>query len=204
MKSITRHRRWRLLLAALSPGAILLFLVLGGAANAAGGGVQIAIAPSRCLVAQGEVFTTTVAIAAPEQPLQGVDVYLDYDPAYLEVVDADGEPATALEPGKTLPVILQNRVDNAAGQIAYSAGITLGTEAITGTFAVAVIHFRCLAPIPAGGTPIAFAFDTARHRVTQVAYRGLPVLGAHQDGQVHSRQTWLVLPLILKMSSRLP
>lgn len=160
-------------------------------------GAHIAIEPAAQRVGLGQVFTASIVIVSPQQPLQGVDAYLDFDPLRLAVVDAQGHLTSTLQPGEALPVILQNRVDGALGHINYSAGITLGTGPITGTLTVATIHFRRIGALPPQGTPLTFAFDQPSHRVTEVAYRGQRVLASHADGIVYPH-FWLTLPIIWK------
>ncbi len=163
-------------------------------------GAHIALEPRQSWALPGQTVTIRVVVEAEEQPLQGVDAYLNFDPTCLAVVDAQGAAATAVEPGQTLPVILQNRADNLLGRINYSAGITLGTLPITGTFTLATVHLKCLTPIPSAGTPIAFAFDVPHHRLTEIGYNGSPVLRSHADGAVYPRAQGLWLPVVLKQS----
>lgn len=185
-----------LALAGLGLGAVVA--LSAGPARAHAGGANIAVDPGARRVSPGGVITFAVVVRAPAQPLQGVDAYLDFAPTYLQVVDAQGNPAAALEPGSTLPVILQNRADNALGQIGYSAGVALGGQAITGTFTLATLRFRCLAPIPIQGTPIVFAFDAGAHRITEIGYLGASVLESYRNGVAFPAQPRLVLPLLLK------
>ena len=178
-----------LALAGLGLGAVVA--LSAGPARAHAGGANIAVDPGARRVSPGGVITFAVVVRAPAQPLQGVDAYLDFAPTYLQVVDAQGNPAAALEPGSTLPVILQNR-----------ANIALGGQAITGTFTLATLRFRCLAPIPIQGTPIVFAFDAGAHRITEIGYLGASVLESYRNGVAFPAQPRLVLPLLLKYGRR--
>lgn len=199
MSTQRKRSKWRCL-AAPALCALGLALVVGlgeRQARARADCAGIAIEPAAQRVLPGRVVTVAVVISSPQQLLQGVDAYLDFDPLYLQVVDALGNPATTVEPGTTLPVILQNRANNALGQIGYSAGIALGTPAITGTFTLATLHLKCIRPIRPEGTTVAFAFDREHNRYTEVAYRGMPVLGVHTDGALYPYPT-LILPVIWK------
>jgi len=167
-----------------------LFLDL---APQAAGPVRLRIQPSSTQVAVGQVVALDVLAEAGAQPVDVAELYLDYDPALLQAVDAAGAPATGVQPGTALGTTLLNRVDPAWGWadlIATSAG----SPAPSGQFLVARVRFKVLA---AGQTTVRFSFSD--WRTTDVAYRGDSMLGAVQAPVIEGGQTKsLYLPLVLK------
>ena len=86
-------------------------------------------------------------VVAGTQPVNNVELYVDFDPAVLQVVDAAGNPTSTVEGDQTaLNTVLFNAVDNAGGHIRYDAGKLSGTPP-TGTFRLAVLRFKVLASV---------------------------------------------------------
>lgn len=161
--------------------ALLLALapLLRGAAPVAtaAGGVTLTFDPPVLTLARGQVQTVKLRLSASE-PVSGIEVHLDFDPAYLQVVNADGHPVSRLGQSEesSFPFVLVNRVDNTAGQIDYAAG-RLERRGITGDFILA--EFRLLALKETEGTPAtvrladgARTSDPERVRVTLAAVGG--------------------------------
>jgi len=91
-----------------------------------------------------ELLLLDLLADAGAQPVNGVELALEFDPALLEVVDAAGEPAEAIDgdPG-AFGRVLRNVVDNAGGRIEYDAGQELPPGSPpTGTFRVASVRFK--------------------------------------------------------------
>lgn len=130
--------------------------------------VAITLSPAAVQVKQGEVFTVEVQFIAGAQKLDAAQASLNFDPNYLQVVDAAGAPASAIDPGKALPTLLQNNADNTKGSIDYAAGASFeaGKEP-SGNFALATAPFKA---IRAGQTSITFAL--APPHKTEAAYGG--------------------------------
>lgn len=140
-----------------------LFCVLACAAlGAAASAVTVALTPAAITASPLNIFDVDVILHTGSQPVDGVQVYLNYDPAVLQVVSATPD-ATAL------PIeILPPAWDNATGALAYAAGVLSG-PAPSGDLRVLTIRFRALSPHP--GSTIAFATaDPAR--TTKVSYNG--------------------------------
>ena len=133
----------------------------------ANGTVDLSIQPANTTVVVDQEFTVDIVGEAGAQLLDAVDAFVDFDPALLQVLE--------IIPGTTLPIILQSAFDNTLGQIDYSAGRPLQDGPASGTFTLATIRFRALAPT--AGTPLAFAFDPPT-RNTDVFFEGLSVLGS--------------------------
>lgn len=161
-------------------GDILVTLL--GAGEAITNPVDLGIWPPVYIAEVGEVFALLVQAYAGEQGVDGVSLYLDFDPALLQVVDAAGNPADQVEPQPLLPNVLYNQADNVLGQIEFHAGRELGGTPPTGTFPVVLIRFRALGPT--GGTLVAFSQTLPRK--TDVAFEGYSVLGDLYDGQVRT------------------
>jgi len=157
--------------------------------------VSISLMPASATVAPGAIVTVAITVAAGAQPVNGVDAFLNFDPAYLSVVDAVGHPVsqTALLPGAALSTIMVNRADNLTGSIDYSAGL-LGS-AVTGDFTLATIRFQAKSATPPEGTPV--TFNLVFPRTTDVVYGGDSVLGGRQDGAIMVRRRHY-LPVIVR------
>jgi len=164
---------------------------------AAGAGtVSISLVPISKTVAVGQVFTLAIQLQAGSQPVDGAEAHLDFDPAYLRVVNADGVEVNEITAVTTsLDTVLQNSADNSQGTIDYGAGVLVG-EPPTGTITLASIRLKAITETV--GTALPFVFTALRK--TDVVFEGGSVLGDHIDGDVaiiayHSR---FYLPLVLK------
>ena len=156
------------------------------------GPVGLRLAPSSALAAVGQVIALDVIADAGTQPVDTVELYLDFDPALLQAVDAAGAPVTAVQPGTALPMVLLNRVDPAWGQVDFVASSAGGT-APSGRFIVARLRFKVLA---AGQTAVRFSFSD--WRTTDAAAAGESVLGAVAAARVRGAESVLYLPVIVK------
>jgi hypothetical protein len=144
-------------------------------------GVNASVQPAIETVGVGEVFELIIQAEAEDQLVSGIDAFVNFDPAYLEVVDADtGTPGIQIIPGSALPTVIVNEADNSIGTIDFSAG-KLGAPFPTGTFTVATIEFRALAPTRPS---TALTFSTTPPRETRVDYAGNDVTGTLTGGSV--------------------
>ena len=99
-------------------------------------------------MAPGQQFSVKVVVqAGPARSVDAVQVYLDFDPAVLEVVNLSG--------GTALPRPLQSSFDNQLGRVNYAAG-TL-EDPVAASFTLATVEFRALARTGTGGTVLNFA-----------------------------------------------
>jgi len=103
------------------------------------GSVALAIEPAHVAVESAETFTLTVVAHAEGQPFVALDVEIRFPATQLQIIQADGTPATQVEPASA-QYVLYNHVDNAQGTINYSAGI-LGDPA-SGDMDVARLRFK--------------------------------------------------------------
>ena len=145
------------------------------------GPVSLRLAPSSALAAVGQVIALDVIADAGTQPVDTVELYLDYDPALLQAVDASGAPVTTVQPGTAFPAVLLNRVDPAWGQLDFVASSAGGTAA-SGQFVIARLRFKVLA---AGRTAVRFSFSDWRS--TDVVYQGQTVLGEISAAEIAAR-----------------
>ena len=141
--------------------------------------VEVALDPAYKAVEEWEIFTLDIVLRASVQAVDGAEVYLDFDPDLLQVVDEAGNPVSQIIPAPALDTELVNQVDNAAGQINYAAARIVGPYP-TGTFVLATVRFRAKAET--AGTWV--LFHRGGDRDTRVAYAGQLVHGPITDGLV--------------------
>jgi len=142
--------------------------------------VDFHLDPRDSVVTEGDIFEVNIRVDAGSQPVDGAEVHLDFDSLYLQVVDADGDPASDIESSGVLDVPIRNHVDNAAGQIDFMAG-TFGVPP-SGTFVLATVRFRALQRTAAGGT--ALTFVTELPRKSDAMFVGASVLDQVHHGIV--------------------
>jgi hypothetical protein len=156
-------------------------------------GVVLKVVPAHAVGAVEQVVILEVQADAGGQPVDALDIHLDYDPAVLQLVDASGMPTTEMEAGTALATVLLNRVDSAYGWVDLVAS-SLGASPAGGEFIVGRLRLRILKAEP---TWVRFSFSNLR--TTNVAYRGAPVLGGVEAGHVQAAgQRFLYLPVALK------
>jgi hypothetical protein len=147
------------------------------------GDVEIRLVPATKNVLLDQLFTLDVMLYAPTQQVDSASVYVNFDPAHLQVVDEFGNPTNQIIPDSTsLPIVLTNSVNNGAGHIDYIAGAALPPASPpSGYFRVATIRFKPIAPT-AVGTNVTFAFGEPRQTIT--LFEGIPNLSSHVDAVV--------------------
>lgn len=128
------------------------------------GAVLMSLLPSATSVAVGSTFSVAVQVAAGTQNVDTVQVSLDFDPNYLEVVPP-------LSASGVLTTPLQSTYDNTLGTVDYGAGL-LGST-ISGTFTVVTVQFKVKAST--SGTTI--SFHSGLPRETNALYQGNSVFG---------------------------
>jgi len=119
-------------------GLFLLLLFLLGALPTYAQ-VDIVAQPGNSTVTNGENFTVTLQVQAGTQPINGIEVHLDFDPAVLEVVSLN-MVATAEFPS-TLIVPAE---DNGTGEIKAAHGVLGAANTATGTFDYLAIEFQAI------------------------------------------------------------
>ena len=135
--------------------------------------VHLSIQPAVRTVIPGETFTVEVVVQAGQQPVDAVDVALDFDPTALQVLKID--------PGTALPTVLTSTFDNTAGTLTFSAGKPLAGADAGGTFTLVTLHLQ--AQDLKASTSLSFAFQPPL-RNTDVFHRGRSVFGSAVGGTV--------------------
>ena len=131
-------------LAALLACALLL-VVLSGGASAETSATRLRVAPAVSELEVGEVVTLEVRVEDVTH-LYGYQVYLDYDPALLQAVDAAGEPANQVELGAFFAAdfVVSNAVDAVQGRIAVET-VNMGSDPSSGSGVLLTLRFKGLA-----------------------------------------------------------
>jgi len=132
--------------------------------------MDLKLTPSYWIAPVGGTFTVDVRLDPKGQPFQGLAAYLQFNPAQLQVVDVNGDPAGEIDSSGQLPTLIRNEVDNDAGQISFSAGVALGGVSPTDEFTVATIRFKVLA-VDLVGSDVNFIVQQFPPR-TGVTYQG--------------------------------
>ena len=130
-----------------------------------GGATTITLQPSTatiqgCETIQVEIWINDVA------DLYGADVRLSFDPAVLEVVDADADPLNGVQVengGFLVPPLytVLNEADNTAGTIKYAATQLNPTPAANGSGVLAIIRFKAKAT---GSSDLHFTYTKLANR----------------------------------------
>jgi hypothetical protein len=117
-------------------------------------GFQVRLDPASTQVAVGATFTMDVR-AENLVDLYGFDATVRFDPAILEVVDADAvAPGVQVNLGEWLPAsahVVVNTADNAAGTLQLAASLVSPAPALNGSGDLISIPFRAKAT---GSTPV--------------------------------------------------
>ena len=140
-------------------------------------GTMVLIDPPSSEVAVGGTTTVNIRIDNVSD-LFGAEVHLTFDPALLEVVDAN--PSTAkveIQPGTFLSpdFTAQNEVDQAAGKIDFAIALMPPQPLANGSGVLATITFRGKA---ANTSAIRFV------NVLLAAPEGVPISASTQDGSI--------------------
>ncbi len=144
--------------------------------------VNLDLNPAVSPVAKDQVFTVEVRVVAGGQLVDGAEAYLDFDPLYLQVVDASGNSTTRIENAGVLEWEITNQVDNGAGRINFAAGASTTQALPSGTFVLARVRFKALWGTGGGSTALTFASQSPRK--TDATYQGASVFASATNGSV--------------------
>jgi hypothetical protein len=136
------------------------------------GSVSIEVNPPSKTVQVDEIFDVTIQVVAGAQQVDGAEVHLTFDPAFLEV--------QSLAAGTNLPMTLvPPTFDNGAGTIDYGAG-ALPPSLPSGTFDLLTITFKALAQTTGTG----LTFITTGFPKTDATFQGNSILASVGPGSV--------------------
>jgi hypothetical protein len=125
-------------------GCAVLIAWATGAASAQGG--QLWLEPSSLNLAPGDVKTVDIRVKNVTE-MAGAEIHLTYDPALLEVVDADAETdGVQIAHGDFLSpeFVVQNTVDGATGTVDYAIALMSLDNTASGDGVLARVTFRGL------------------------------------------------------------
>ncbi|MBN1191449.1 MAG: Ig-like domain-containing protein, partial [Dehalococcoidales bacterium] len=146
----------------------LLFPVAPVAAN--DGTVDILLSPASGTFISGENYTVTVTAQCGDQAVHGIDIYIDFDPAYLAY--------QASEAGAYLPEELKSpEYNNVDGTFEFSAGKLNSPP--SGEFTVISITFQAISAV----TNTAIGFSTSGDRETMVVWGEENITGELTGGE---------------------
>jgi hypothetical protein len=144
-------------------------------------GFTVRFDPSSTQVGVGQTFDVNVRVENIAD-LYAFSTTIRFDPAILEVVDADGSASgVQISRGSFFPTdpnqghVVQNTVDNGTGQIDFAITLLGSTPSLSGSGTVATIRFHAKA---AGTTPLAFS----SLQLINSSATAFPA--THSDGQV--------------------
>ena len=115
------------------------------------GVVDLVLLPAAQTVNPGDALVVTVQAECGTQATNGIDVFIDFDPQYLEV--------QSITPGTILSLPLQNEYDNTLGTIGFSAG---SIAPVTDTFDILTITFTAKSVLTTTSTVVSFHTSDAR------------------------------------------
>ena len=99
--------------------------------------VDLVLLSDNTTVANGETFDIIVQVQCNGQPVHGVDAFIDFDAAYIQV--------QSVADGATFGAALWTDTNNTAGEIGYGAG---APEGASGNFTLATITFQAISRTP--------------------------------------------------------
>ncbi|MEI7646175.1 MAG: dockerin type I domain-containing protein [Chloroflexales bacterium] len=127
-------------------------------------GSVLALVPAATTLSVGGTLAVAVEVRSGTQPIDGAAVYLDFDPAVLEVV--------SVIPSASLPISLTQKSDPIGGHLDLIRGAISSLP--QGTFSLATVTFRARIAAPTG-TSLSISRTTARP--SDVSFGGISKLG---------------------------
>ncbi len=130
---------------------------------------DLVLSPAAPTVNVGDDLTLTLRVVAGSQEIDGVEAYLDFNPAFVTINSVVYNATTEL------PTVILNPANfDPTGKIDAATGL-LGGGSVTGTFDYLTINLTATA---AGETSIGLTFDPGPpNRKTEIARDGLSVFG---------------------------
>lgn len=147
--------------------------------------VGLTLLPRVVAARPGRIVDLTLTALAGEQPFVAADATILFPPDALQVVDAQGQPATGVEVQAPFAELI-NQVDNQAGKILVGVGSFEGP--LSGDVPLAKMHFKVLKP---------GAMDVAVVDCTVADQNGKWVTGPLTGARVVG-QTRICIPVVSK------
>ena len=132
--------------------------------------VDLRVESNRDFVGPGTVFTGEVRLVPNGQSVSAVDVFLNFITSDLQVVDVRPGPGTIS--GLEFP--LRSTFDNTRGTVEFSRA-TFEDPPDTGDIIFAVVTFRAKQPTLVQ-QPTAISFNATFPRLTEAAFKGVPLV----------------------------
>jgi hypothetical protein len=132
--------------------------------------VHLTFSPQMQTVNLDQEFDLAIQVATTVKQVDGVAAFLNFDPAYLEVV--------SLIPGTTLPSIITNSYNNTSGTINFSA--MTSSNFPSGTFTIATLRMRAKAET----VSTYIQFNEVAPRLSDVTFGGSSILDSCMTGEV--------------------
>jgi hypothetical protein len=139
-------RRMVVLMSLIAVASALLLVSAGYAQS-----TKVLVVPASSVVAPGEMVTIEVQVRDVVE-LYAMDIGLTFDPARLEVQDADGDPTNGvqIEPGDFLDpaqgFLVTRNADNITGEARYVLTLMAPAQPKSGSGVLARITFRARSP----------------------------------------------------------
>lgn len=131
------------------------------------------LSPSSTVKVTGEPFSLAIMLDTRGSAIDGADIVLSYNRAFMKIVDADGgKDGVQITPGSLMPNTVTNDVIERSGRILFSQ-TTAASGTFTGSGVLATITARATAP---GAANLTFGFVKGRTNDTNVSLGGNDLL----------------------------
>lgn len=141
----------------------------------------LSLSPSSGTQTIGTTFQVNISLDTQTSPIDGVDIrYLNYNPAILEVQDANTTTAgIQITAGNLMPQTIVNNVDSISGLISFSQIINTGGVQFNGSGTFATITFKALTT---GTANINFNFTSGNTTDSNITSNGSDILTSVING----------------------
>jgi hypothetical protein len=146
-----------------------------------GSGVVFELTPPSADLVVGQPCGLELWLDSATRYVDELRIYLSFPPAAVQLVDAQGQPASTVNVTTTeFGAVQTNRVENAAGR----AELAIGPSAVgrSGRFLLARLSMQGKASTGGAYARVGFDQDAAAGRLTEARHQGKAVVTAAQDG----------------------
>ncbi|TSC66560.1 MAG: hypothetical protein CEO22_38 [Candidatus Berkelbacteria bacterium Gr01-1014_85] len=107
------------------------------------GNAAIQVGSNKILTQVGQTISVPVTLELGQERAVGLDLFINYDPTYLTLVDADtAKEGIQIKTSSPFGLEVVNSVNPAIGQINYSSVMAAGSSPVSGTQVVATLEFK--------------------------------------------------------------